>query len=188
MEELRKCLCNRVISHVHTLSDSFVLYTDVSGDGLGACLHVVREEEELPVAFYSRQLQEAETKYTVPELEALAIVATIQHFEFYLYGAPVVVFTYHKACTSLLMSTHLNKRLMRLALKLQGMVLDIQYCPGKENGSADGLSQQGWKMMFLWSPVQVFVRCTPTGAVLAGGPVGSVGPDFHWKYEDQDKD
>ncbi len=130
-------LCNRVILYVPTLSDSFVLYTDASGDGLGACLHVIREEEELPVAFYSRQLQGAETKYTVTELEALAIVAAIQHFEFYLYGAPVVVFTDHKACTSLLTSTHVNKRLMRLALKLQGMALDIQYRPGKENGNAE---------------------------------------------------
>ncbi len=52
------------------------------------------------MAFYSWQLQGAETKYTVTELEVLAIVAAIQHFEFYLYGAPVVVFTDHKACTS----------------------------------------------------------------------------------------
>ncbi len=32
--------------------DSFILYTDASGSGVGGCLHVIGEEKELPVGFF----------------------------------------------------------------------------------------------------------------------------------------
>ena len=38
-------------------SDQYRLQTDASGQGLGAVLSVVCEGEELPVAYYSRQLR-----------------------------------------------------------------------------------------------------------------------------------
>ena len=50
---LRESLCVRVVLFVPVFNDCFCLYTDASGDGVGACLHVVRDEVELPVAFYS---------------------------------------------------------------------------------------------------------------------------------------
>ena len=53
------------------------------------------------MAFYSRQLQGAEHHYSVTELESLAIVAAVKHFEFYLYGAAFTVYTDHR-CMSLL--------------------------------------------------------------------------------------
>ncbi len=112
--------------YVPVSSDSFVLYTDASSGGVGACLHVVREEDEFPVAFFSRQLRGAERNYSVTELETLAIVAAVLHFDFYLYGAPVVVFTDHRACVSLLSSRQLNRRLTRLGLKLQDRELEIR--------------------------------------------------------------
>ena len=107
---LRVSLCHYVVLNVPCISDIFVLYTDTSGWGLGACLHVIRENEELPVAFYSRQLQGAEHHYSITELESLAIAAAVEDFEFYLFGAAFTVYTDHRACTSLLSSKYLNKR------------------------------------------------------------------------------
>ncbi len=77
-------LCKRVVLYVPLLTDEFCLYTDASGVGIGACLHVVREGDELPVAFFSRQLRGAEKRYSVTELESLAIVAVVAHFNVYL--------------------------------------------------------------------------------------------------------
>ena len=51
--KLKVSLCN-------TVSLTIPLHTDASGFGIGACLHVIRDEQEIPVAFYSRQLQGAE--------------------------------------------------------------------------------------------------------------------------------
>ncbi len=49
---LRVSLCGSVCLCVPSPQDSFVLYTDASDRAVGACLHVIREDIELPVAFY----------------------------------------------------------------------------------------------------------------------------------------
>ena len=51
--------------------------TDVSGKGLSGMLSVFRDGVELPVAFYSRQLRGAETRYSASELECLAVVDSV---------------------------------------------------------------------------------------------------------------
>ena len=45
---------------IPALSVFFTLHTDASGAGLGAVLSVLRDEMELPVAYFSKQLQGAE--------------------------------------------------------------------------------------------------------------------------------
>ena len=93
--DLRVSLCDYVVLNMPCISDMFVLYTNASGWGLGACLHVIREKEGLSVAFYSRQLQGEEHHYSVTDLESLAIVAAVEYFEFYLYGAAFTIYTDH---------------------------------------------------------------------------------------------
>ena len=119
-----------------------MLYTDASGRGIGACLHIKRDSKELPVAFYSRQLQGAESNYSITELETLAIIAAVDHFQFYIYGTSFEVITGHKACTSLLTSNVLNQCLRRMALSLQGSDIQITYKPGSTHSNNDGLSRQ----------------------------------------------
>ena len=74
---LRECLCNLGTLTIPNVSDSFRLHTDASGAGLGTVLSVVHSEEELPVAFFSKQLQGAEFRYSATELECLAVVVAI---------------------------------------------------------------------------------------------------------------
>ena len=162
--------------NVPSVGENFVLYTDASGGGVGAYLHLRRKDQELPVAFFSRQLQGGEKNYSVTELESLAIVAAIKHLEFYLYGAPVTVFTDHRACVSLLTSPHLNRRLKPFALSLQGQAMQIVYRPGKSNGNADGLSRQDWDDEEDRAGLGVD-QMPPTGGILGGGGGGeSCGP------------
>lgn len=58
--------------------DSFTLYTDASGKGLGAVLSVTR------------------TRYATCELECLSIVCAVEHFGIYLIGRPFTIVTDHK--------------------------------------------------------------------------------------------
>ena len=141
---LKVSVCNHVSLIIPSVADSFSLHTDASGSGsgVGACLHVARKGEELPVAFFSRQLQNAEKRYSITELETLAIVSALKHFEFYIYGTHIILYTDHKACTALLTSTVLNNRLKRMVQYIQDKDLDIVYRPGKESTNADGLSRQ----------------------------------------------
>ena len=103
-----------------------------------------RPGQELPAAFYSRKLNDAETRYAATELECLAVVECVKQFEVHLDGKRFALQTDHKALESLHRSKLLNKRLARWAMRLQGFDFVISYRPGKANGNADGLSRQAW--------------------------------------------
>ena len=66
--------------------DEFVLQTDASLLGVGSVLNIVRIQEELPVAYFARQLRKAEKSYSATELEVLAVVESIKQFSPCLYG------------------------------------------------------------------------------------------------------
>ena len=85
-KELCSILCTATKLHIPSQHDEFILHTDASGRGLGAVLSVLRGNEELPVGYYSKKLTEAEKKYAITEMECLAVVKSISHFETYLIG------------------------------------------------------------------------------------------------------
>ena len=80
------CVCDVCVLHVPLQSDSFVLQTDASMCGMSGVLNVIRDGAELPVGFYSRQFQDAETCYSATELTCLAVVEAVRHFEVHLHG------------------------------------------------------------------------------------------------------
>ena len=55
-----------------------------------------------PVAYASRVLSPQEQRYSVTELETLAVVWAVRHYLAYLYGNSVVVFTDHSAVRAVL--------------------------------------------------------------------------------------
>ena len=98
---LRESLCNTCMLTIPAVSDFFRLHTDASGACLGAVLSVLREEKELPVAYFSQQLQGAQRRYSATELECLAVVVAIRHFEVYLAGQTFELVTDHQALQGL---------------------------------------------------------------------------------------
>ena len=142
---LRVSLCQCCVLTVPGEEDVFSLHTDASGRGIGATLNVLREGVEMPVAFFSKQLQGAQRAYSATELEGLAIFKAIYHFAHFLWGRKFVVWTDHKALVSLLDSRVLNKRLNGWVLKLMDFDFIVRYKPGRLNCDADGLSRQGWE-------------------------------------------
>ena len=162
-------LCSACTLHIPSPSDKFVLQTDASYAGIGGCLSVMRDGAELPVAFYSRQLRDPETRYSVTEVECLAVVESVRHFEVYLDGKLFVLQTDHRALEHLLMAKLVNKRLSRWALRLQGFSFTIVYRAGTANANADALSRQDW-------PTDVGTTCDSerpgTTLTQRGGDVG----------------
>ena len=108
-------------------------------------LQVERDGEWEAAAFFSRQLHSAKQRYSATESEALALVATIDHFNCYLYGKPFIILTDHRPLEQLLTSDKLNSSLRRMAYKLQHWMIEIRYIQGDKNTFADALSREGRK-------------------------------------------
>ena len=142
---IRKLMCDCTKLIVPLPSDRLSIVTAASGVGIRGVLQVERNEEWIAAAYYSHQTRGAETRYSATELEALALVETIVHFSYYLYGHDFEAYTDHHALLSLKNSERLNGRLKRLALKLQPWRVKIHYLPGKDNQLADALSRQEWR-------------------------------------------
>ena len=61
-------------------SQPFIVACDASTKAIGTFLSHVREGEEKPVAYCSRQVNSAESKYNVTELELLALCLLLSNF------------------------------------------------------------------------------------------------------------
>jgi hypothetical protein len=68
------------------------MYTDASSTQLGAVI----AQDNRPIVFFSRKLSKTQQKYSVTEIELLAIVETLKEFKGMLWGQYVKVFTDHK--------------------------------------------------------------------------------------------
>ena len=141
---LCNALCSSCVLTIPLCHDQFIVQTDASGKGISGILSVCRNGTELPVAFFSRQLRGAERNYAASELECLAVVEAVQHYQVYLHGRDFTVQTDHRALEHLLSSNKLNGRLARWAMFLQMFKITIRYRPGSANNNADGLSHQAW--------------------------------------------
>uniref|UniRef100_A0A1Y1LVD3 RNA-directed DNA polymerase n=1 Tax=Photinus pyralis TaxID=7054 RepID=A0A1Y1LVD3_PHOPY len=143
-EELKNGFNEEMILKFPDFNRPFILYTDASINALGAHLYQQDEKGEMrTLAFASRGLKDAEKRYSITELELLAILFGVMKFRTYILGYPVVIYTDHKALSFLLTCKSLNSRLQRWSLKLQEFNLQIEYCQGAKNRIADFLSRYG---------------------------------------------
>jgi hypothetical protein len=66
----------KVLAYLN-FSKPFEIYTDTSSTQLGAVI----TQDNRPIAFFSRKLSETQQKYSVTEIELLAIVETLKEFK-----------------------------------------------------------------------------------------------------------
>ncbi len=64
-------------------------------------------------------------KYSATELEALALLCSVKHFEYYLFGKHFTILTNYKALVNLFDSAILNNRLWRWRIQLQDYDFNI---------------------------------------------------------------
>ena len=90
-------MAKRIIAKETTLAypdfdKPFVIHTDASHYQLGAVI----SQDNKPIAFYSRKLNDAQTRYTTTERELLSIVETLKAYRNILLGHKNVTHTDHK--------------------------------------------------------------------------------------------
>lgn len=115
--------------------------TDASGHAVGGMLSQGTVGKDLPIAYASRSLNNAEKNYSTIEKELLAIVYCVNHFRPYLYGRKFVLVTDHKPLVWLHSVKDPTSRLVRWRLKLAEYEYEVTYKAGKTNVNADALSR-----------------------------------------------
>ena len=75
---------------------------DANKAGSGAVLDRQENEEWKPISFASRFLTELESKYSINELELLAIVWLVHYFRSCVYGESLKILSYHEALATIL--------------------------------------------------------------------------------------
>lgn len=138
-DHLKKLIVSEPLLRYFDMNRPVLIQTDSSKDGLGSVLL----QDDQPVAFASRALTSAETRYSQIEKELLAIVFAIERFHDYVYGLPVVVHSDHRPLEAILRKDldKVSPRLQRLRLRLLKYNVEVQYKPGKEMLVADALSR-----------------------------------------------
>ena len=141
LDRIQKWLSSEPILILPDNNRTFIVRTDASMKGIGACLLQSRNNTLHPVKFISRKLMERETRYSTIERECLAIIWAVQKLSYYLLGSQFILQCDHQALKYLNTTTYTNSRITRWSLILQEFKFDVQYIKGEENVIADCLSR-----------------------------------------------
>jgi transposase InsO family protein len=98
--------------------------------------------EERVIAFESKKLSPAETRYPVHDREMLAVIYALKKWRHYLLGAHTTVVTDHKSLEFFTTQPHLNPRQARWMGLLAEYDHNIVHREGKLNVVADALSRR----------------------------------------------
>lgn len=142
-EELKKILTSNPITMHPDFSQEFQIHCDSSNYAIGSSLMQYDDKGHLkPIAYFSRKLKGAELNYATVEKEALAIVAAIKNYHYYIYGRKFKVITDHAPlCTVFKKTNSQNGRISRWATFLAQYDFTVEHKPGKENIIPDLLSR-----------------------------------------------
>ena len=143
-EKIKELILHCDTLHLFDPDLPVIISTDASDHGLGAILLQVKDGEDVPVAFASRTLTQAERNYSVGEKEALACVWACEKWFQYVWGRHFILRTDHQALTTLLSakgSKRQSMRIARWATRLLRFNYTVEYVPGLHNYAADALSR-----------------------------------------------
>jgi hypothetical protein len=133
-DKIKKVIETEVFLAYPDFEKPFHIYTDASHHQLGAVIM----HDKKPLAFYSRNLNAAQRRYTTTERELLSTIETCKEYTNFLLGYPIMVFTDHKNNT--LNGLKPSDYVLRWLLLLEEYGVTFEYLPGKKNVVADALS------------------------------------------------
>jgi len=141
-DQLKRALQTAPILILPDPTKPYVLHTDASGFAIGAVLQQDQGNGLQPIAFLSKKMNEAETRYPVHEQELLSIVHSLKSFRHYLMGNQFTVKTDHKSLIHFQTQPMLSGRQVRWTQFLADYDFKIEYVQGKTNIVADAVSRR----------------------------------------------
>jgi len=180
-DTMKRVMARTTILQYPDFNKPFHIYTDASAIQLGAVI----VQEERPIAFYSRKLNPAQTRYTTTERELLSIVEVLKEFKSILFGQELIIHTDHENLTYKKFN---SDRVMRWRLFIEEYSPDLQYIKGEHNTVADALS----RLDILFAPIDEAHVTDELRSHLYAFGADELDDSFPLRYSDikaaQDKD
>ena len=142
-DQLKQVMISAPILGYADYKKPFLLQTDASGVGLGAVLSQIQDGQERVIAYASRGLNPAESRYPAHKLEFLAMKwAVTDKFRDYLLGSTFTVYTDNNPLLYVTTTAKLDATGQRWVAALSQFSFTVKYKPGKNNAVADALSRK----------------------------------------------
>ncbi|GBO10971.1 Retrovirus-related Pol polyprotein from transposon 297, partial [Araneus ventricosus] len=119
------------------------LVVDASNTGIAGTLQQAYLKNTQPLAFFSRKLTLAESRYSTYDRELLAVYSSVKHFRHFLEGRDFIIYTDHKPLKFAFQQTgdKASPRQQRHLEFISQFGTDIRYISGIQNTVADALSR-----------------------------------------------
>ena len=140
------------------------IMTDASDMAVGAVLQQEINGHWNPLAYFSKKLQPAETRYSTFDRELLAIYLAIKHFRHFVEGRDFHIATDHKPLTFALATAsdkHTPRQIRHLDYISQ-FTTDIRHVSGPNNPVADALSRNAVCTLQSTQPPSVDLQAQAT--------------------------
>ncbi|KAG7367309.1 reverse transcriptase RNA-dependent DNA polymerase [Nitzschia inconspicua] len=118
-EDTKRMVAKEVLLSYPDPNKPFTIETDASDTQIGAVIL----QDNKPVAFHSRKLTGAQSRYPIPDKEALAIVEVLTVFRSMLLGAEIHIKTDHMNLTRDVIK---SQRLLNWCLPCQGSDINFE--------------------------------------------------------------
>lgn len=139
---MKNLLCSEPILTVFDPKLPIKIYTDASLKGIEAVLKQEQpNEEDKPVAFFSKKLNDAEKKKKAIYFKSLAVKEAVKYWQYKLIGERFTVYSDHKPLEKLNLKCRTDEELGDMTYYLSQYDFEIIYSPGKYNQEADCLSR-----------------------------------------------
>ena len=119
------------------------IVTDASSIAVGAVLQQLQNGVWSPLAFFSKRLSPAETRYAAFDRELLAVFLAVRKFRWFLEGRKFTVFSDHKPLVDAMAKTGGSRspRQERHLSYISEFTTDVRHLAGGKNVVADALSR-----------------------------------------------
>ena len=140
-DDLKSAITSPPVLAFPDFNKTFVLQTDASTHSLAAVLLQDFPEGRRPVYYSSRTLSEAERKFSIYELETLAVLFGLEKYKAYLEHVPFILECDNQALTWALGTPRKTGRLARWGVRIGAFKFTPRHIRGSDNVVADALTR-----------------------------------------------
>jgi transposase InsO family protein len=139
---LKEKLISEPVLTIYSPSAETELHCDASANGFGSVLLQKQQDGKFhPICYFSKRTTPAESKYHSFELEALAIVYSLERFRVYLQGIRFKIVTDCNSLKLTLERKEVNPRILRWSLILRNYDYVLEHRSADRMKHADALSR-----------------------------------------------